>query len=38
VNDGSFQKILDNELGAIRQACQGKFTFLLSGLGWNFIV
>ncbi len=38
VNDGSFQKILDNELRAIRQACQGNFTFLLSSLGWNFIV
>jgi hypothetical protein len=28
VDDGSFQKVLDNELRAIQRACQGNFTLL----------
>ena len=28
VDDGSFQKVLDNELRAIQQACQGNYYFL----------
>jgi eukaryotic translation initiation factor 2C len=42
VDDGSFQKVLDNELRAIKRACQGKFhlnyikiDFFLNRIIWS---
>ena len=36
VDDGSFQKVLDNELRAIQRACQGKLNFFCFKLKLNF--
>ncbi len=36
VNDGSFEKVLDNELRVIQRACQGKFLDSFHGFKMKF--